>query len=77
MTSPEDSNLGQRWWTANHNIPIQRCGAVGFLRLQAEEDVNEYSVDSRSDCPYSASCESVERQPDDKSWALATALGVV
>jgi len=40
MTSPEDSNLGQRWWTANPNIPIQRCGAVGFLRVHAEEDVN-------------------------------------
>jgi hypothetical protein len=40
MTSPEDSNLGQRWWTANPNIPTQRCGAVGFLRVNAEEDVN-------------------------------------
>lgn len=26
MTSPEDSNLGQRWWTANRNIPT----AVGI-----------------------------------------------
>ena len=34
MTSPEDSNLGQRWWTANRNIPTP-----GFLRLQAEVDV--------------------------------------
>ena len=40
MTSPEDSNLGQRWETANPNIPTQRCGAVGFLRVHAEEDVN-------------------------------------
>nr|WP_318570984.1 TRAM domain-containing protein [Salinigranum marinum] len=40
MTSPEDSNLGQRWWTANLNIPTQRRGAVGFPRLQAREDVN-------------------------------------
>jgi hypothetical protein len=39
MPSPEDPNLGQRWWTANHNIPIQRCGAVEFLRVHAEEDV--------------------------------------
>ena len=35
MTSPEDSNLGQRWSTPNPNIPTS-----GFLRLQAEEDVN-------------------------------------
>jgi hypothetical protein len=41
MTSPEDSNLGQRWETANPQIPTQRCGAVGFLRVHAEEDVNE------------------------------------
>ena len=44
MTSLEDSNLGQRWETANPNIPIQRCGTVGFPRLQAREDVNNYSV---------------------------------
>ena len=31
MTSPEDFTLGQRRWTANPNIPIQRFGAVGFL----------------------------------------------
>ncbi|SDG13451.1 hypothetical protein [Halorientalis regularis] len=35
MTSPADSNRRQRWWTANPNIPTS-----GFLRLQAEEDVN-------------------------------------
>ena len=34
MTSPEDSNLGQRWWNVNPDIPTS-----GFLRLQAEEDV--------------------------------------
>jgi hypothetical protein len=27
--------------TANPNIPTQRCGAVGFPRLQAREDVNQ------------------------------------
>ena len=36
MTSPGDSNLGQRWWPVNLNIPTS-----GFLRLQAEEDVNK------------------------------------
>ena len=39
MTSPEDSNPGQRWWTANPNIPIQRFGTVGFTRVHAGEDV--------------------------------------
>jgi len=47
MTSPEDSNLGQRWWTANPNIPTQRRGAVGFLRVHAEEDVKQ-----TRGCPY-------------------------
>jgi hypothetical protein len=41
MPSPEDSDLGQRWETANSNIPIQRCDTVGFLRVHAEEDVNK------------------------------------
>ena len=44
MTSPEDSNLGQRWLTANHKIPIQRRGAVGVLRVHAEEDVNHTAL---------------------------------
>jgi hypothetical protein len=33
-TSPENSNLGQRWETANHNLPPS-----GILRLQAEGDI--------------------------------------
>jgi hypothetical protein len=44
MTSPGDFTLGQRRWTANPNIPIQRCGTVGFTRGHAEEDVNEEST---------------------------------
>jgi regulator of replication initiation timing len=35
MTCPADSNRRHRWWTPNPNIPTS-----GFLRLQAEEDVN-------------------------------------
>ncbi|SDE00080.1 hypothetical protein SAMN05192552_10951, partial [Natrinema hispanicum] len=36
---PADSNRNERWWTANRNIPT-----LGFLRLQAEEDVNSSIV---------------------------------
>ncbi|RDZ34369.1 hypothetical protein DVK04_18045 [Haloferax sp. Atlit-105R] len=35
--SPHENRL----LTANLNIPTQRCGAVGFLRLQAREDVKK------------------------------------
>jgi len=31
--------------TANLKLPTQRCGAVGFLRLQAEEDVNAVTLE--------------------------------
>jgi hypothetical protein len=53
MTSPADSNRNERWWTANSKIPTQRRGAVGFLRLKAEEDVNnsgESAKRVRGDC---------------------------
>ena len=36
MTSPADSNRRQRWWTANHNVPMRS----GILALQRGEDVN-------------------------------------
>jgi len=28
------------WWSVNLKFPTQRSGAVGFLRVNAEEDVN-------------------------------------
>jgi hypothetical protein len=36
--SPHENRL----LTANRNIPTQRRGTVGFPRLQAREDVNEF-----------------------------------
>ena len=42
MTSLADSNRNERWWTANRNIPT-----LGFLRLQAEEDVNHSRCDEK------------------------------
>ena len=35
-----DSNGVLAWWSVNLKFPTQRCGAVGFLRVHAEEDVN-------------------------------------
>jgi hypothetical protein len=31
------------WESANLKFPTQRCGAVGFLRVHAEEDVNKHA----------------------------------
>ena len=35
-----DSNGVLAWWSVNLTFPTQRCGAVGFLRVNPEEDVN-------------------------------------
>ena len=45
MSCPADSNRRHSWKAANPQIPTQRCGAVGFLRVHAEEDVNCIRVD--------------------------------
>jgi hypothetical protein len=43
-----DSNGVLAWYwesvNPNRHIPTQRCGAVGFLRVHVEEDVNQLTA---------------------------------